>query len=114
MFPLCNPDSWVTPDLPPPLPPPFNSRPFTADAGVHSQAGPYGICTGQSAIVVGFSRNILFTLSISSHQCSILVCSSTDATKSQHLTSLSDTIKKENVANTQKCIRLSITSRDIN
>ena len=30
----------------------------------------------------------------------MLVCSSTDATKSQQLTSLSDTLKKENVANT--------------
>ena len=42
-------------------PPPFNRRPFTAGARVHSQAGPCGICSGQSAIVVvGFTMNIWF------------------------------------------------------
>lgn len=42
----------------PPLP--FNRRPFTAGARVHSQAGPCGLCNEQSATVVGFSMNIWF------------------------------------------------------
>ena len=56
--------------------------PLTSDAHVQSQAGPSGICGGQSCIGAGISPSTCFILSVSFHQCSIHIHSSVkDTTK---------------------------------
>jgi len=47
--------------------------PLTSDAEVLSQAGPSGICGGQSCIGTGISPSTCFNLSVSFHQCSIFI-----------------------------------------
>jgi hypothetical protein len=47
--------------------------PLTSDAEDQSQAGPSGIYGGQSCIGTSISPNICFMLSVSFHQCSILI-----------------------------------------